>query len=54
MLQYQEYAPCDAVATYVATYWNFEASPQAEAVEHEIIPDGCISIALRPRYRRDS
>jgi AraC-like DNA-binding protein len=46
-LKYQEYSPCPDVAPYVASYWSFDVAPDGNAVEHTIIPDGCISLAFR-------
>ncbi len=44
MILYQEYAPCPALAPYVACLWTCDVQPAGKVVSHRVLPDNCIDI----------
>jgi AraC-like DNA-binding protein len=44
---YAEYRPAAELARYIASYWSFDVTTDAPSLTHEVLPDGCISLACR-------
>jgi AraC-like DNA-binding protein len=44
MILYQEYAPCPALAPYVACLWTCDVHPDGKVLSHRVLPDNCIDI----------